>query len=247
MIGNSEVGGAVIDFDPYNSRSFADPSHQLGSLYELNDYRAFRHGKVGAANTSLGKLSLAPAPVVNHVNMSVTASPAGVNSIVVTPGATAAAAGIYDEGVAFVTAGPGAGQHYRVSHNPPITASTAFTLALSDTIQVALTASSKVSLAHNPYNGGVEAAVQTRRALGVPLISLTAAFEGWYQSKGASAVLNQGTVAVGSLITGSGSVAGAVAAVTGTYATDLVAVAVGQALIIAGVDTEYRPMVLTID
>ena len=165
----------------------------------------------------------------------------------VTPGATAGAAGIYDEGFAVINAGPGVGQTLKVSHNPAITSSTAFIISLQDALSVALTTSSKVSLVHSQFNGAVEAAVQTRRVNGVPLVGLTAAAFGWAQTKGLASVLAQGTIAVGSDIVPSSSVAGAVAAVSGTYATDLITARIGQALVMAGVDTEYRPMVLSID
>lgn len=244
---SSPIDGGVIDFDPYNTRSAADPSHEMGALVELNDYRAFRYGKVGAANTSLGKIGIAPAPIANHHNMAVLATAAGLFNVTATPGATGGAVGIYDEGFAYINAGPGAGQQYKVSHNPTITSSVAFVLALTDPIQVALTTSSKLSLTHNGYNGVVEAAVATRRAAGVPLVSATTLYELWYQTKGPAAVLADGTIAVGSLIGVGASVAGSVVVNSGTYATALATTQVGQASIMAGVDTEYRPMVLTID
>lgn len=247
MIGNSEVGGGVIDFDPYNIRVFADTVHQLGALYEMNDYRAFRYTKTGAANTSGGKIQQAPAPIANHQNMSVLAAASQVNTIFVTPGATAGVAGIYDEGIASINAGPGAGQDYRVSHNPTITSSTQFALVLNDIIATALTSSSKVSLSHNAFNGSVESASSTRRAVGVPYVAITSTFQGWAQTKGISSTLADGAVAVGSDIILSGSVAGAIAIASSTYATALATPRIGSASIIAAVDTEYRPMVLTID
>lgn len=243
----SPTEGSLMDFDPYNSRSAADPSHNLAGLVELNDYRAFRYGKAGAANTSQGKLEIAPAPIANHANMAVLAAANGAFIVNCTPGATGGAVSIYDEGIASINAGPGAGQDYTVSHNPTITSATAFNLTLSDPINVALTTSSKLTLVHNAWNGFVESATQTRRACGVGLINLTAAFEGWLQTKGIASVLADGAIAVGSLIAPSSSVAGAVVIDSSTYATALATTQIGQASIIAGVDTEYRPMVLTID
>jgi hypothetical protein len=241
------VEGGVMDFDPFNVRVAADPSHNLGSFVELADYRAFRYLKIGASNTSAGKLQIAPAPKANHSNTSVPITAAGSFSVTVTPGATAGVLSEYDEGLAVVNAGPGIGQSYLISHNPAFNASTAFTLTLSDPISTAFTASTKLTLVHNQYNGSVEAAVQTRRGNGVPLVGVTAAYEAWAQTKGVAATLADQAIAVGSWIVPSASVAGAVIAISGTYATALVTGIVGQASVVAGVDTEYRPMVLTID
>ena len=241
--------GGVIDFDPFNSRAAGDPSMDLGGLIELNDYRAFRYAKVGAANISQGKLEQAPAPKANHTNNAVTAAvAAGANIVPITlAGATAAVVSEYDDGLLVVNAGPGAGQTYRISHNPAIASSGSGNITLIDPIAVALTTSSKVTLVHNAFNGVVEVAAATRRPGGVPLTNLTAAYEGWLQTKGVASVLAQGAIAVGSNVVSSGTVAGAVAAVSGTYATDLATVQVGSATVVAGVDTEYRPIVLTID
>ncbi len=245
---SSPVAGGVLDFDPYNVRSATDPSHDLGALVELNDFRVFRHGKAGGSNISLGKLQLSAAPIANHHNMTVAAAAAGAVVVTCTPGATAGVAGVYTEGLAFINAGPGAGQQYRVSNNPTITASTAFILSLTDPIVTALTTSSKLTLTHNPYNLVVEAAVATRRAAGVPLVSVTAAYSAWFQTKGLSAVLADGAIGIGNDIIASTSVAGAVKVVDTTSAATATAQnKVGSASVVAGVDTEYRPMVLSID
>lgn len=245
---SSPVAGGVIDFDPFSVRSNTDPSMDLGALIELNDYRAFRYGRAGAANISKGKIQLSPAPAANHQNMAVLAAAANQNLVTATPGATAAVSGEYDEGFAIINAGPGIGQTYKVSHNPTITASTAFILQLADLLNVALTTASKLSLVHNTYAGLVEAAVATRRAAGVPLISLTAAYYGFVQVQGVASVLADGVIAVGSDVIPSTSVAGAAKIVDVTSVTTAEAqVKIGKASIVAAVDTEYRPIVLAID
>lgn len=244
------VNGGVLDFDPYNVRSQADPSHDFGALVELDDMRAFRYGKAGASNVSVGKVQLAPAPKTNHTNNAVTAAvAAGANQVPITlAGATAAVVGEYDDGYLIVNAGPGIGQVLKISHNPAISGSGSGTIALVDAVVVALTTSSKVTLVHNAYNGVVEAAAATRRSAGVPLVSLTATYNGWLQTKGVASVLADGTIAVGNDLIASSAVAGAAKVVDTTSAATATAQSkIGQANIVAGVDTEYRPVVLSID
>ena len=245
---SSPLAGAVIDFDPFQVRSNSDGTHDLGGLIQLNDMRSFRYGKAGAANISKGKVQLAPAPVANHANCTVAAAALNATQVTVTPGATAGVAGDYDEGFAAINAGPGLGQVYKISHNPTITASTAFVLALTDPLQTALTASSKLSLVHNPYAGVVEAAAATRRVAGVPLVSLTAAYYGWFQTFGVAAALADGAIAVGNDLIASTAVAGAVKVSDTTSAATAAAQSkIGRANIMATVDTEYRPITLMLD
>lgn len=242
LVGNP----TIAQFDPFASE--ANQAEDLGARIDLADNRIFRYGKAGASNTAAGKLELAPAPKTNHHNMAVAAAAAaGVTSVSVTLGATAAVADEYDEGFLTINLTPGQGQVFRISYQPAIGSGLTGSITLQDPVITALSTASKANLVHNTHNAFVEAAVATRRAAGVGLIGLTAANFGWLQTGGVAGVLADGTIALGSLIAVSGSVAGAVLVDSGTFSTALATTQVGQASIMAGVDTEYRPMLLQID
>lgn len=218
----------------------------LDDRVELADGRIYNYGKAGASNISKGKLETAPAPKTNHHNMAATATASGTNVVVVTLGATAAVAGEYAEGFLAVNLTPGQGQNYKVQYHPAANSAATLSVTLFDNIAVALTTASRMSLVHNKMNGVIEAAVATTRAAGVSMVDVTAANFAWLQTKGVAPVLADQAISLGALIAPSGSVAGAVVEVSSTYATAEKTTMVGQASVMAGVDTEYRPMVLNI-
>lgn len=248
----------IIDFDPYNTATLAGATvqnHELGAHIDITDGRSFRYAKAGASALGVGKLVTAPAPKVNHHNMAVQAAAAiGATSVAVTLGATATVAQEYAEGYLTINLTPGQGQIFKISDQPATASAGTQTVTLFDPVSVALTTASKANLVHNPYNYGINAAVATTRAVGVPLTPVAASTSitsgqnyFWAQSKGPVAVLADQAIALGSRIGPSASIAGAVVADSGTYTTALATTALGVANIMAGVDTEYRPIFLTID
>lgn len=235
----------IIEFDPFSSE--ATQAQSLGEAVYLGDGRIFRYAKVGASNTAPGKVSTAPAQKTNHHNLAVTAVAVGGTIVNVTLGATAAVASEYDEGFMSINAGPGIGQTFKVYYQPAIGSGLAGNITISDPPVVALTTSSKATLLHNNWSGTIEGTVQTRRAAGVGLIVGTAANYVYLQTHGVASVLADGAITLGSALALSSSVAGAAIATSTTYSTAVLTTPIGQASIAAGVDTEYRPVVLSID
>lgn len=238
----------IIDFDPYSTRTVDPGTHQFGSPVELADGRKFRFGKAGGSNISRGKLQHAPSPKGNHSDVAVAANAdVGAESISVTLGATAAVAGEYDEGFAVVIDGAGEGQVLGISHNPAHAGSGAITIVLADYVKTALaSASSKVDLVHNSYNGVQETTTNTLVAAGVPLVGVTAGDYVWLQTRGIASVLADETLTLGAAVTGGTSTAGSVEEwddVTAPITENLV----GFVNHVAGTDTEYPVVVLCID
>lgn len=246
----SAANPVIIDFDPYGTNTVQQ--HELGASVNVGD-RVFRYAKSGASNQSVGKINTAPVQKTNHQNQSVQAAAAlGATSVSITLGATASVAQEYQEGYLEVGLTPGQGRVYKISDQPAALSSGTQTVTLFDPIQLALTTSSKASLTHNAWNGNVEGTVQTIRPAGVPLTSVTASTATapvyyWDQTRGIAATLNDQAIALGSWLTLSASVAGAVIAMSGTYATALLTPKVGEMTIKVGVDTQYEPVFLTID
>lgn len=240
-----ESTAEVLEFDPFNSESAE--AMNIGELIRLADHRAFRYALAGASNISKGKAQTAPAQKTNHHNMAVQAAAAiGATSVSVTLGATATAASEYTEGYLTISVTPGQGTIYKIENQPATSSAGTQTVTLFDPINVALTTSSKANLVHNTFANTIEGTTQTRRAAGTPMITVTASNYYWAQTHGIASVLADQAITLGSAITFSGSVSGAVIANSTTYSTAVLTTPIGQADIMAGVDTEYRPIILNI-
>lgn len=236
----------ILDFDPFAVRTEDEATHTLGEAIVLSDWRIFRYAQVGAAAITRGKLQQAAAPIANHVNMTTVAAALGATIVNVTPGATAGAANLYSEGYLGVNDVDGEGGTYKVKSHPAIVASTAFDVTLFDPIRgVALTANSQTTLVHNAYKNVIESTVNTTRPSGVPVNNAAISDFCWVQTKGVASVLCDTATTLGAPQM-NGAVAGSV-----TDMTDILGASsqrmVGWADIMAGVDTEYRPITLLID
>lgn len=219
--------------------------HGVGNFAFDSAGRILRWVKAGGSNVSRGKLQLAPAPKTNHHDLAVATIAIGATSITgVTPGATAVVANEYAGGLMVVNDDTGEGMAYEIYSHPAADASTAFTITLKDPVKVALGASATVTLVHNAANGVVEGTSTTNNAAGVACNNITAAEFGWVVTFGVNPALIQGTIDLGADLV-AGSVAGSVGAAHDTAANNVDQVKVGNA-IIAGVDTEYQPILVRI-
>jgi hypothetical protein len=194
-----------------NTAGFA--SHPLGTAVKTMDGRVFKHAICGATSTVAGSLYQSAAPIANHLAQTAPVVAIGASSFSFTPGATAGAANLYAEGYLQVDTGVASenGYTYSVQSHPAITSSTAFTLYLNDTIQVALSASSTVGLVHNPYKNIIVAPTTlTASVAGVAGYIITNAQCGWIQTWGPCSTLINGTPAVSAPVINSATTAGAV-------------------------------------
>jgi len=226
----------------YTSSSTA--SHALGERLVTSDGRVFRYAKAGASNLVAGNMLQSPAKVDNHRALTPTAAAIGAETITVTLGATAATAGQYANGWAMISTGPGNGYAYPILSHPAADASATLTVSLGVPLIVALTASSRVDLIANPYNGVIQSPVTTLTGAPVgnaPYI-ITAAEFGWIQTRGPAACLVAGTPAAGAAVVVPGSAAGAVVVDPANDASFVVGTM--QA---TGVDGKNNAVFLTID
>lgn len=234
----------IPDFDPYKTSS--TPQHQIGMRF-VDGEDMYRYAKAGASNISRGKVQIAAAPKTNHHNIAWASGGAlGATTVTFTLGNTAAVANEYAEGWLVINDATGEGTKYRIKSHPAAAGLATLEVTLFSPIRnVALVSGSEASLVHNTYNGVVEGTTITRRAAGVPLTSVTAGDYCWLMTHGVCPVLCDTTTTLGAKQK-VGAVAGAV-----TDMTDILGasaeVEIGTADIMAGVDTEYRPITLTID
>ena len=236
----------ITPFDAFSIDTSTNETAQLGDIFYA-DHRTFRYALAGASTVNPGKLGLAPVPKANHANNTAIASAAGTLTPTFTIGATAVVANEYTEGYLVINVTPDVARTYKISYLGAVTSAGTANPTLFEPIVTAWTTATRVSLVHNAYANVVESASATRRAAGVPLVSATAAAYYYAQTRGVTGVLADQAIALGSRISASPSVAGAVVADNGTYGTALITTPLGSASIMAGVDTEYRPMFLTID
>lgn len=217
----------------------------VGDMVVSPDGRKFRYVKAGGTALVAGKLQQAPAEKTNHQDLTAPIAAVGATSITVTLGATAATANEYAGGFMVVSVTPGVGKSYLISGHPAADSATSLTLTLSDPIDVALTATSRLDLVHNPYNGViVNPTTITSAPVGVAVNAITADQFGWIQTGGVANVLADGTVTVGTDVVASDNAIGAVE-ITADGTPEILSV-VGTAM--SGIATgNYGPILMRLD
>jgi len=188
--------------------------YPLGSAL-ITDDGVFRYAKCGAAAVTIGKL-LQQAVVGNAAwirNVAVAAIAAiGATSVTITTPAGGLTVNKLKDGYLFVDTANGAGAVYKIKSHPAADAGASCVITLVDPLEVALTTDSKVGLRANLYDGVI---VNPTTPTGVPVgvvnhSSFTAAYYAWIKTKGIVALLTNGTVIVGKLVTAGATTAGSV-------------------------------------
>jgi hypothetical protein len=219
--------------------------HRLGSQGATRDGRLFRYGLAGAVALSPGKVNQVAAVVPNHQNIAVqTASVVGDTQLLVTLGATATTADQYADGYVIGYDASGVGQTLQIAGNSAAALSTTCTVYLSDPVAIAQTTSGKVNLELNAWAGALVYATgaTTEFCNGVTNVSLPIANYGWFQTRGAAAVLTNGTITKGSGVVPGQTTAGSV----DIEATGTITQRVGLQ-VQTGTTTKYSTTFLTID
>lgn len=220
----------------------ADAQHQLGTLGATVDGRMFRYGKAGATNLAAGKLCVAATQEAQHENMTCAVAAAGATQVTVTLGSAAVTANQYAGGYLVINDVDGEGNTYLISGHPAADSAATLVVTLAQPLTDALTANSQASLILNPWASVVISATdQADMAVGVPNCDITAAYFGWFQTRGVCSTLADETLNVGKAVTIGTGVAGAVEELDAAGEPQI-----GVA-IQAGVDTEYRAVYLMVD
>lgn len=192
--------------------SAADPVHAVGQAAYTTDGRRFRYVQAGGSALVAGDALQASAEDTDHDNITCRATEIGATSLLITTGSGGGAldANEYANGFAVTDFTTGLGYCYRIKSHAAISASTDGALELfpDDSIQVALTSSSKVTLAKNPYNDVIQmpASTLTNVIVGGCIYPIAASEYGWIQTGGPGACLIEDTPAVGQPLTVSDTV-----------------------------------------
>lgn len=174
----------------------------VGMLATTQDGRWYRFAQNGAGATLVaGSIYTGPVLVTNHVNNTATATAVGATTVTFTQGGTAITRNFYKGGTMTIDVTPGGGYTYGIDSHDAVgsAASYAYPLAPGESIQVALTTTSRISLVSNPYRNLVIAPTTTLAAAvaGVAISLVAVNGFGWIQTKGNAAVLTDGTVIIG--------------------------------------------------
>lgn len=187
--------------------------HKLGSRAYTSDGREFVYGSAGASALAPGKLAQIPAVVANHQALVTAAASVGAVKITVTLAGTAATADQYKDGFAVIRDATGAGQAFPIVGNSAQTSTTGTVdVYLGEGVATALDSTSITNLELAPSASMVisDHSVTTQYVVGVPQISVTAAYFGWFQVRGVAAVLGNGSITKGSGVIPSATTDGAV-------------------------------------
>ena len=204
----------IYGIDPHSEESV--PQHKFGTVGFADDGRRFRYAKAGTSALVAGDLLQCPAEVTTEESLTPTAALAGATQVTVTTGA-AVTANKYAEGFLVVTNTPGNGLMYKIKSHPANAGAASLVLTLEEPLIVALTASSRVDLVFNPYNGVLQnPATPTGCPVGVAVKAITGAYYGWIQDQGACSVLAGGNITVGRQVTANlGTAASVIVAANG--------------------------------
>lgn len=262
-----EGSPTVVEFDPFQqftagtvagpvtgSQFQYSPTHNPGERVMLADGRSFRYSVAGASNLVSGTLQLPAAEKANHYEINPSAAVtnfATVNQVSVTLGATLAALNEYYDGFLTFSSGNNVGISYKISYNPAAALSTTLQLTLYEFLQNSVATGDTVDLSHNQWYNVVQSAAaagsQTTRGAGVPMLAATAGYGVWLATKGLTACIADGTVAVGTELVASSSTAGAVTGRSTTWSTAVAQVVVGKAALQSAIATNSKPVLLSID
>lgn len=215
----------------------------LGLVGETLDGRQFRYGLAGASDLAIGKLAMQPA-VTSAMQKATVAGTAGDRQVTFTPGSGTAVQDEYKDGYLSAYDGTGKGQTMRIRTHAAIASATAQTIYLAEPLTVTFASTPLATLVHNPcYKMLIAASNATiNKVVGVPIITVTAAYYGWFQNKGLASVLTNGTPAAG---------AGAILSATTDGALDVEATTtvterLGVFADLTAVSTKYMPVYLNI-
>lgn len=179
--------------------------------------RIFRYVLAGAADLVAGNLIQASAQNTTYENMTVgTAGAVGDNFIQVTNGnATITQTQFLGGTIGVYTAGTVAvGDEYNiVGVTGTLTSGGALNVFVDRPLRYAFSTSAKVNMKRSPWSGVIQFPVttQTEMPVGVAQYAVTAAQYGWVQTHGqCTALSDNSTFAVGSMLSPSLAVAGAV-------------------------------------
>ena len=241
-----QIPGTASLSTPYDYSATIDGLPLGTELHEFTG-RKWRRGQQNASSAAIaGSLVQSPVPGANLDELVIAAAAAGARSITVTLGATALTADEMNGGFVVIEDDAGEGRCYLIEDNPAVSASAAGAISLAHGIEVALTAATTVSVIPHPGKLVViHPSPPTAAIYGNPAAAIATSNYGWYQFRGLSAVLTEGTLRIGERVRASEAADGTVTALDFDEATQADFGDLGQ-VVSVGATTEHSPILLNI-
>ena len=219
--------------EPYNSYAAVAPApgdngaggqiaqrgrNPLGQQLVLQDGRKYRFFLNNASTAVIpGDVQQSAVIVTTNQSMACAATAVGSRIVTFTHGGATTVVNQFAEGYAVISLDPGQGQTFKVSSHLALQSSVAgdiVNLAAGNSVQVALTTTSDLSLLLHPYAENlIMATTITGMPVGIGVVATPASQFGWLQTRGACGVRGAASNTIGSpavmLLTG--GTAGAVA------------------------------------
>lgn len=200
-----QTGFVQITNQQLNTASIYRGGMMLGTIGVSRDGGFYRFSQGGAVNLAPGKVTVSPAKVANHTNLSLAStSNIAVNStkITVTLGGTAATQDQYLDGFLEINDGTGVGQApIQIVGNTAQTSTTGTVdVFIAPGLNTALSlADTKVSLVPSPYGASIvhPGGSSAFYCNGVPQLAVTALSYYWSKTQGPASVLSDGVIAKG--------------------------------------------------
>jgi len=194
----------------------------LGSMAMLSDGRCFCYAKVGGTAAVNGRLYQGIAETNEHsgaADLAPAAAAVGDETISIVIGDDAITENEFADGfISHVNTGS-IGRTFAISGHAAVAAKGTGVFLLKDPLWEAVAATDNLSFSPHPSSGVViHTSPPTAALIGVPIRDITAAYYGWFQTRGPCCVLQQGTVIAGSPVEPSLTVDGAVGPVSATSA-----------------------------
>ena len=224
----------------------ASKKEALGTKRVTQDGRVFRYCQAGSSALSAGKMTVAAQVAAAVTNKAGVVALVGARQLTLAIASATYAENFFAGGFLQINDANGEGHQYAIESSSAVAAGTSIVIGLEDPLRVDMAVASEFTLVHSPWMGTVESAVEENIPTGVSPVPVTANYYYWSQTGGVALALASGSNAVGSNLT-LGATAGALLTISATIGTTITQPIVGYALGTVGVDTEYKPVFLTMD
>jgi len=224
----------------------------LGTQIIFQDGRKFRYAMNGGTLLVVGNVITGATPIATDADLTAAAGAIGDRLITFTHGAATTIANYFSEGLVVVSVTPGGGDTYKIANHLALrnaTAGDVVNLGPGHALRRALTTTSRLNLAPNPYAFVIQSAVTTLAALpiGVAVAAIPATSgAGWLATRGPCGVLTAGTVIAGNRAVVPTGVAGAAGPETAVAANSKIETTIGWIQQVAG-NTAWSTIDLKID
>ena len=163
---------------------------QVGTKRTLQDGRVFRYAKAGGTALAPGMLHFMTQAEAEYNRQACPVAAVGDMQMTITVGAASPAilANELENGVFIISEDTGLGEVYPIASNSAVLASgTSMIIALREKLRTALTASAIYRIVPNPWWKSIVSATEENIPAGTSLVTVTALYYYWSQTKGLGA------------------------------------------------------------